>query len=283
MSLEAFRDHYYGYGSGVVMKRKLNKKTGYYEYKPEFSNKVRNVPRHLDDLQYRLRKHIMCRRLKEHVLPQLPPKIWHPFPLQSNADIKRALKHEGWKKAERIYEMDQHAFDKSIPVDGAVSTARRLLGEAKAPGIVNYIEDLFIGGVTKLIVAAWHHSVLDFFREQFERIKIDYVYMDGRTSPRKKQWVVDQFQQNEEIQIILGQTKPLGEGWTLTEAQDVILAEFDWTPGKNDQLLDRIHRQGQIGDNLIGHIPIVPGTLDERILATAIDKDKNIYKALDKE
>ena len=75
---------------------------------------------------------------------------------------------------------------------------------------------------------------------------------------------------------------PLGEGWTLTAAADVVLAEPDWVPGKNDQLLDRIHRIGTTSEYVIGHIPVVPYSLDERILNTAIVKDKNIYKALDK-
>jgi len=74
---------------------------------------------------------------------------------------------------------------------------------------------------------------------------------------------------------------PLGEGWTLAVAQDAVICEPDWVPGKNDQLLDRIHRMGQEGDYIIGHVPVVPDTLDERILATAIAKDRNIYKALD--
>jgi SNF2 family DNA or RNA helicase len=59
------------------------------------------------------------------------------------------------------------------------------------------------------------------------------------------------------------------------------MAEPDWVPGKNDQLLDRIHRIGQEGDYILGHVPVVPDTLDERILSTAIAKDQNIYRALD--
>ena len=93
--------------------------------------------------------------------------------------------------------------------------------------------------------------------------------------------MVDQFQEDEETQIILGQMLPLGEGWTLTAAQDVVLAEPDWVPGKNSQMLDRISRMGQEGSYTIGHIPVVPDTLDERILNTAITKDQNIYQALD--
>ena len=80
---------------------------------------------------------------------------------------------------------------------------------------------------------------------------------------------------------MLGQMQPLGEGWTLTAAQDVVLAEPYWVPGRNDQLLDRVHRFGQKGDMVIGHVPVVPDSLDERIMATVVSKDASIYKALD--
>jgi len=74
---------------------------------------------------------------------------------------------------------------------------------------------------------------------------------------------------------------PLGEGWNLVASQNVVLAEPDWVPGKNEQLIRRIRRIGQKGTNLIGHIPIIPGTLEERIVRTAIEKDINIHKTLD--
>ena len=138
---------------------------------------------------------------------------------------------------------------------------------------------MLLEGVYKIVVAAWHHSVLDLLKERLS--KHGLVYMDGSTSAARKQEVVDQFQTDEDIHIILGQMLPLGEGWTLAKAQDVLLAEPDWVPGKNDQMLDRIHRIGQEGDYILGHVPVVPDTLDERILSTAIAKDQNIYRALD--
>ena len=73
----------------------------------------------------------------------------------------------------------------------------------------------------------------------------------------------------------------LGEGCDLFAAQDVLLAEPDWVPGRNDQFLDRIHRLGQKGSYVMGHLPVVPGTLDEKIISVAIRKDKAIYEALD--
>ena len=269
MSLRAFRDYYYELGSGFVTIRG----------QVQWSNRVRNVPCNLADLQFRLRKHVMVRRIKEQVLHELPAKQWHPFPLELTAGIRKALKHPGWAEAEKLYEMDVDAFNSGIPVDGAVATARRELGEAKAPSIADYIEQMLLEGTRKIVVSAWHHSVLDLLKERLS--KHGLVYIDGGTSAPRKQEVVDQFQTDESIRIILGQMLPLGEGWTLTEAQDVVMAEPDWVPGKNDQLLDRIHRIGQEGDYILGHVPVVPDTLDERILSTAIAKDQNIYRALD--
>ena len=271
MSVAEFRRHYYGYGSGFVRIRG----------KVQWSDKVLNVPRNLDDLQYRLRKNLMVRRLKEDVLHELPPKHWHVFPLAITPAMRKALKHPGWKQAEKLYEMDAHAFDKGVPVDGAISTARRLLGEAKAPAIVDYINDLLAEGIDKIIVAAWHHSVLDFMREKLFHHEL--VYMDGSTSTANKQKAVDMFQYDDKIKIILGQMQPLGMGWSLTAAQNVVNAEPDWVPGKNEQLLDRPHRIGQTGSYVLGHVPVVPGTMDERILGTAIEKDVNIHKSLDKQ
>ena len=279
MSLAAFREHYYAEGEGMVRSPVYDMKIGATVSRVHWSNKVRNIPRNLDELQWRLRKNIMVRRLKTHVLKQLPPKTWHPFPLQVSAAMRKAMKHPGWKMAEKLYELDQHAFDMGIPIDGAVSTARRLLGEAKAKAVADYVEDMLTSGIYKIVVSAWHHSVLDYLRDRLK--KYGLVYMDGNTSSVKKQKAVDDFQEAPDIQIILGQMLPLGEGWTLTEAQDVVFAEPDWVPGKNDQLLDRINRIGQKGKHTTGHVPVVPGTMDERILGTAIVKDGYIYKALD--
>ena len=144
-----------------------------------------------------------------------------------------------------------------------------------------YVRDLLESGVEKVVVAAWHHSVLDFLRAELESDGL--VYMDGSTSTVNKQAAVDAFQSDPRVRVILGQTIPLGEGWTLSAAQDVVLAEPDWVPGKNDQVLERTHRIGQRGDYVLGHIPVVPGTLDERILGTVVEKDRNIYAALDEE
>lgn len=284
ISAEDFREEYYGLGGAMVRSPVTKKDKNGFPYtinELHWSDEVRNVPRNLADLQDRLRRHIMVRRTKEQCLPQLPPKQWQLFPLIITSDMRKALKHPGWDSAERMYEMDPDHFQSAVEVDGALSTARRLLGEAKAPSVAGYIEELLLSGIKKLVVGAWHHSVLDILREKLNGWGL--VYMDGSTSTVNKQRAVDQFQTVDKIRIILGQTMPLGEGWTLHAAQDVVLAEPDWVPGKNDQILERTHRIGQTGDYVLGHVPVVPGTLDEKILGRAIEKDRHIHETLDKD
>lgn len=322
MSLEEFREEYYEEGEGwvrgpVLVSRQTFKgelgcnscrDTGFrpngrkcgkcieieprWVTKQHYSTHIRNRPVNLDDLQFRLRKHVMVRRLKEDVLTQLPEKRWNPFPIETTPGIKKALKHPGWVEVKKLYELNPEAFDSGVPVDGAVSTAMRLLGEAKAPIVADYIEELLNSGVEKIVVGAWHRtpseeggvdgtglSVLHYLRKRLK--KYGLVYMDGTTSAANKQKAVDEFQGDEGIRIMEGQLLTLGEGWTLTEAQDGVLAEFYWTPGKNDQFLDRMHRRGQEGDYVLGHVPIVPGSMDERVVGTAVAKDGHIHLALD--
>jgi hypothetical protein len=278
-SLEDFRATYYEMGEGFVRSRQFDTKKQAFEIKLHWSNTVRNVPRNLEDLQHRLRKHIMARRLKEDVLKQLPPKQWHPFPMAVDAGVREALRHPGWAIAEKLYDMDPEAFDAGVPVDGAMATARRVLGEAKVGAVVAYIEEMIREGVGKIVVATWHRNVLAALSKALSKHRV--VVVDGGMTTAKKQAAVDLFQFNPDIKIIAGQMKVLGIGWTLTAAQDVVFAEFDYVPGNNDQFLDRVHRPGQAGGYVLGHVPLVLGSLEEKIMSAAVHKSRHIHAALD--
>ena len=277
--LEAFREHYYAKGGGMVRGPVWDEKLQANVSKLHWSDEVRNVPVNLDDLQRRLRGRVMVRRQKADVLKQLPQKQFHLVPLALTPEMKAALRHPGWAQAQQLYDLDPAEFRADLPVDGEVSTARRLLGEAKVGPACDYIEELLRAGVRKLVVSGWHTTVLREARERLGRLGL--VYMDGGTGGTARQAAVDAFQSRDDVRIILGQTRVIGEGWTLTAAQDVFLLEPDYVPGRITQMVDRIHRIGQGGGYVLAHLPVCPGTLDERIVATAIEKDRNIYQALD--
>lgn len=281
MSQEEFRDYYYAQGEGWVRQQVWDDKIKAHKSDLVYSRTVRNTPQNLAELQQRLRNKIMVRRSKAQVLTQLPPKLWHFVPVQSNAAIRKALSLPGWSEVAKMYELDPDNFDGTIPIDGAVSTARRELGEAKAPQVAAYVSELLEEGVEKVIVGGWHKSVLEILHEKLKKHGV--AYMDGNTTNRNKQKAVDSFQGDPKIRVIVGQTQVMGEGWTLTASSDVVNAEPDWVPGKNEQLIDRAHRIGQTADSVTGHMMVVPDTMDERILASVIKKDQSIYETLDKQ
>ena len=280
MSLDAFRNHYYGEGGGMVRGMVFDPQVGGTVSKLHWSDKVRNQPRNLDELQARLRGTFMIRRTKDEVLPQLPPKRYSMEPLELTSDIRQALRHPGWGTISKLYEATDGDFDMEIPIDGDISTARRLLGEAKVEPICDLIDELMKSGVEKLLVTAHHQSVLAATKARLG--KYGLAYMDGGTSANRRQAEADKFMQDAGCRIILGQTQVIGEGWTLVAAQDCVLMEPDWVPGRIEQTVDRLHRQGQKGEYVLAHLPIVPGTLDERIIARAVQKDAHIYEALDR-
>lgn len=279
MSLEDFNEHYYGEGGGMVRTPVWDETLKARVSKVHWSDTVRNVPQNLDELQRRLRSRIMVRRLKAQVLPQLPPKQFHLAPLAITADMRAALKHPGWARVGQLIEMDPTEFAAGVGVDGEISTARRVLGEAKVGPACDYIDELLHEGIDKLVVSAHHTTVLAVARARLA--KYGLVFMDGSTSPNKRQQIVHQFQNDPKIRVILGQTQVMGTGFNLTAAQDIVLIEGDWVPGVMEQMIDRIHRIGQTGSYVQAHIPVVPNSLDERVMAMAINKAQDIHLALD--
>lgn len=67
----------------------------------------------------------------------------------------------------------------------------------------------------------------------------------GEMTDKMKQKSVDDFQQNPNKKVFIGNIKSAGVGITLTEATIVIFNSFDWVPGNNEQAEDRSYRIGQ--------------------------------------
>ncbi|KAK9453555.1 hypothetical protein V1511DRAFT_489822 [Dipodascopsis uninucleata] len=74
---------------------------------------------------------------------------------------------------------------------------------------------------------------------------VSYMRMDGSTDPRKRQDIVQTFNADPSIDVLLLTTHVGGLGLNLTGADTVIFVEHDWNPMKDLQAMDRAHRIGQ--------------------------------------
>jgi SWI/SNF-related matrix-associated actin-dependent regulator 1 of chromatin subfamily A len=157
-----------------------------------------------------------------------------------------------------------------------INSLRQLVSEGKMKYFLDWLKDFITGGDKKIVVFGEHRKTLSRIQKAFPKIS---VVVDGSVKDYKRQEAVDQFQNDPEIRIFIG-NKAAQEGLTLTAASRVAHIEFPWNPGSIDQRNDRCHRIGQ-KDNVECYYFIAVNTIDEK-LAEIIDFKRSIAdKALD--
>jgi TATA-binding protein-associated factor len=103
----------------------------------------------------------------------------------------------------------------------------------------------------------------DLFRSQMPGVS--YMRMDGATDPRKRHAIVETFNADPRIDVLLLTTSVGGLGLNLTGADTVIFVDHDWNPMKDLQAMDRAHRLGQKKTVNVYRL-ITRGTLEEKIM-----------------
>ncbi len=226
---------------------------------------------------------ILLRRTKAQVLTELPEKT------------EQTLYCELEKPQRRLYnELRDHyraALDQKIATDGlakskivVLEALLRLRQAACHPGLLDkkrvkdssakldclleQLREVTAEG-HKVLVFSQFTSLLAIVKEQFDAEKIRYVYLDGKT--RKRQEVVDQFQNDPAVSAFLISLKAGGVGLNLTAADYVFILDPWWNPAVEAQAVDRAHRIGQ-AKRVFAYRLIARDTVEEKILQLQGDK-----------
>jgi TATA-binding protein-associated factor len=94
---------------------------------------------------------------------------------------------------------------------------------------------------------------------------VSYMRLDGTTDARKRHDIVQQFNSDPSIDVLLLTTHVGGLGLNLTGADTVIFVEHDWNPMNDLQAMDRAHRIGQKKVVNVYRL-ITRNTLEEKIM-----------------
>jgi SWI/SNF-related matrix-associated actin-dependent regulator 1 of chromatin subfamily A len=114
-------------------------------------------------------------------------------------------------------------------------------------------------------------SFTDELNELAEYFGKKCVTHNGPMNDKEKQKSVDQFQNNPNIRVFIGNIKSAGVGITLTEANFVVFNSFDWVPGQNEQAEDRAYRIGQ-KNNVNVYYQLFEDTISTRMWETLRNK-----------
>lgn len=227
------------------------------------------------ELQNRLRANFMTRHLKRQVMTQLQMPAYDIIQLEENGPIRAALKAESML---HINPEDLTGADATIL--GHIAVVRRQMGIAMAPQVASYVDMLLDGGEEKLVIFAWHIEVLNIL--QTALAKWGVLRIDGSTSPTHRQAIVEKFQEDPSINVIIGNIQSMGVGTDGLQnvSNHALIAEPSWTPGDNQQACDRLDRGGQ-NRTVQCDFFAVPNSFAERILASSLRKNSVIHSALD--
>ena len=228
------------------------------------------------ELQNRLRVNVMARHEKKDVLKFMKPPRYAIVKCEADGAVRGALDAEGMLGLS----IDEIQTTKDFEILGHIAEARRLMGVALAPQIVDYAIDFLEGSDEKLVIFGWHLDVLSIFEEQLSRFGT--VRIDGSKSPRAREKAVDDFVNRPNVRVFIGNIQAAGTG--LDGLQQVCsrcyLAEPDWVPAQNEQAVSRLDRIGQ--ENLVtAEIFVAPGSISEKILVKALEKMNVIHRVLD--
>lgn len=228
------------------------------------------------ELQSRLRANFMVRRLKREVLTQLKLPVFDMVHVEESGAVKQAL------KAESMLDLDPENMEGAdAETLGHVAVVRRMMGIAIAPLAAEYIQMVLDGGEDKVVVFGWHIEVLNILENALREYGV--LRVDGKVSATQKQAKVEAFQKNPTKRIFLANMLSGGTGTDgLQDAcQHAIFAEADWTPGNNQQAVDRLDRGGQEGQVQVDFL-VASGSFSEKVLASALRKNQTTHKALDR-
>lgn len=113
-----------------------------------------------------------------------------------------------------------------------------------------------------------------------EHFNQDVLFFHGQISRKKRDEMVDKFQNNENYSIMILSLKAGGTGLNLTAASNVIHYDLWWNPAVENQATDRAYRIGQ-EKNVMVYRFITTGTFEERINQVLSEKVELAELAID--
>ena len=208
---------------------------------------------------------IMLRRLKEDVL-DLPEKTYIDEYVEMKGKQEQIYKEV---TAEIKANIDQisiapNPLAELIRMRQATGYTGILSSTIKESAKLDRMEELIDDAVDngkKIVIFSNWTQMTDVI---CSRLKYRYGLITGQTKDNERQFVVDKFQNDPDVKILVGTIGALGTGLTLTAGTVEIFVDEPWNKALKDQAEDRCHRIGQ-NNNVTVYTLLTKNTIDERI------------------
>ncbi|KAG1142215.1 hypothetical protein G6F37_005463 [Rhizopus arrhizus] len=243
----------------------------------------------LSDLQKSLYEEFARSQAKNSVEDNLDPQVKSNAPTKGATHIFQALqylrrlcnhpllvvneKYANYTKVQAFLQKTSTSLH-SIQNAPKLQALKQLLGECGI-GVTNTESEsdpaaMAIGAVSqhRALIFCQLKPMLDIIENDlFKKLMptVSYLRLDGSIDSNKRHELVQKFNADPSIDVLLLTTHVGGLGLNLTGADTVIFVEHDWNPMKDLQAMDRAHRIGQKKVVNVYRL-ITRGTLEEKIM-----------------
>lgn len=194
-----------------------------------------------------LTKAFIIRREKNEVL-SLPPfrRAFEKVPLEDE-NFKKAYEAAIATLQKRVDELEAEGKEMGFfEVQENLMTLRRIIGLAKVPFALEYVEE-FLDSVEdeKIIVGIHHQGVRDNLYFGLKQRNIKCLKLSGEDSAEQKNRIVQQFNSDPECRALICNMLAGGVGLNLQVANNMLTLERQWNAADEEQFEGRIDRFGQ--------------------------------------
>lgn len=207
----------------------------------------------------------MLRRLKSELL-ELPEKTRSFIPVDIDKKVYEEKVDEYVQKRGSFNNRGQHLM--------YLNAMRHNLAKEKVPHTIKLAENL-IEQNKPVVIFTNYTFVVEEFKKRFKQA----VTITGANKKEERNEAVEKFQKGD-TNIIICNLVAGGVGLTLTNAKNMLINDFDWTPSNHLQAEERIYRIGQTRDVVIEYV-YGEGTFDEKMADMLEEKIININKIID--
>ena len=218
-------------------------------------------------------KGVFIRRLKPDILKHVPDKNFHIVSVEltgkqammyekAKSDLElelRKLNNESFKKSLVTYFQRRAALLQicscPISIDPTASEV-----PVKYTVLDDLLEKLISQG-RKVVIWSFYKKSLDEIMARYSRYRP--VRVDGSVPSAARREAVRSFQEDPSTMLFVGNPAAAGAGITLHAAYDAVYISYSNQAAHYLQSLDRIHRRGQVADEVNYYLLICKDTIEE--------------------
>ncbi len=243
----------------------------------------------LDELRQKLSP-VLLRRTRAMVLRDLPSRSTEIVRVpatdeQQDIHAGHSMTISSIVRKRHLTEMDLLRLRKALLACRMVADSTFLVTKeppgysSKLQRLEEMLMELAMEEDRKVVLFSEWTTMLDLIEPLFEKAGMTYVRLDGSVPQKKRQSLVNEFQNTPQCRAFLT-TNAGSTGLNLQAANTVINVDLPWNPAVLEQRIARAHRMGQQNPVQV-YLMVTEGTLEENLLGTLSAKAELAMASLD--